>query len=262
MWQSIANIILRNRFIIIGVLTLLTIFFGYNIISGLKLDNKYGILLPKNAESKKDYDRFKEMFGEDGGTLVIAIQTDSLYTETTFLKWKELGDSILRFDGVESVVSEATLYTITNNKEAKKFTAHPVFSDTKYQEKSIDSIEREIKNNPLYDRLLYNQKENVSLMMVGIDESYISDQEKASDAKLAPSIQSLGKEAWDQHTQTWQATIDDLIQDMQEGLIAAKPIDDEKTCQTCPVRSACQHPIHSAWSNHDPTPIKDNHPVG
>jgi hypothetical protein len=180
MWQSIANIILRNRFIIIGVLTLLTVFFGYNIISGLKLDNKYGILLPQNAESKKDYDRFKELFGEDGGTLVIAIQTDSLYTETTFLKWKELGDSILRFDGVESVVSEATLFTITNNTEAKKFTAHPVFSDTKYQEKSIDSIEREIKNNPLYDQLLYNQEENISLMMIGIDESFISDQEKAN----------------------------------------------------------------------------------
>lgn len=180
MWQSIANIILRNRFIIIGILTLLTVYFGYNIISGLKLDNKYGILLPKNAESKKDYDRFKELFGEDGGTLVIAIQTDSLYTEQTFLKWKELGDSILRYDGVESVVSEATLFTIQNNVEAKKFTAHPVFSDTKYQEKSIDSIEREIKNNPLYDRLLYNQEENVSLMMVGIDESFISDQQKAN----------------------------------------------------------------------------------
>ena len=180
MWQSIANIILRNRFIIIGVLTLLTVFFGYNIISGLKLDNKYGILLPQNAESKKDYDRFKELFGEDGGTLVIAIQTDSLYTETVFLKWKELGDSILRFDGVESVVSEATLFTITNNVEAKKFTAHPVFSDTKYHEKSIDSIEREIKNNPLYEGLLYNQEENISLMMVGIDESFISDQEKAN----------------------------------------------------------------------------------
>ena len=134
----------------------------------------------KMPKRKKDYDRFKELFGEDGGTLVIAIQTDSLYTETTFLKWKELGDSILRFDGVESVVSEATLFTIANNTEAKKFTAHPVFSDTKYQEKSIDSIEREIKNNPLYDQLLYNQEENVSLMMIGIDESFITDQEKAN----------------------------------------------------------------------------------
>lgn len=179
MWQSIANIILRNRFIIIGMLTLLTVFFGYNVLSGLKLDNKYGILLPKNAQAKIDYDRFTSMFGEDGGTLVIAVQTDSLYTETNFLKWKELGDSILKFDGIESVVSEATLITISNNKEDKKFEAHRVFSDTKFQEKSIDSIKHEIKNNPMYNGLLYNDTSNVSLMMIGVEESFITDQKKA-----------------------------------------------------------------------------------
>ncbi len=180
MWQSIANIILRNRFVIIGVITLLTVFFGYHALTGLKLDNKYGILLPKNADAKIEFDRFNEMFGEDGGTLIIAIQTDSLYTEENFLKWKELGDSILKYDGVESVVSEATLFTISNNQTARKFEAHRVFSDTKYKEKSIDSIEHEIKNNPLYEGLLYNDKENVSLMMIGIDESFITDQKKAN----------------------------------------------------------------------------------
>src|SRR3989338_1977633 len=121
MWQVIANIILRNRFIILGALTLLTVFFGYHAFSGLKLDNKYGILLPQNADAKIDYDHFKEMFGEDGGALIIGIETDSLYTERNFLKWKELGDSILKIEGVESVISEATLFTISNNEKDQKF---------------------------------------------------------------------------------------------------------------------------------------------
>lgn len=180
MWQSIANIILRNRFIIIGVITLMTVFFGYHALTGLKLDNKYGILLPKNAQAKIDLDRFNEMFGQDGGTLAIAIQTDSLYTERNFLKWKELGDSILKFDGVLSVVSEATLFTISNDHQERKFVAHKVFSDTKFQEKSIDSIKREIKNNPLYEGLLYQSDENISLMLVKIDENFITDQKKAN----------------------------------------------------------------------------------
>tara|TARA_R110002072_G_scaffold266303_1_gene425162 strand:+ start:5189 stop:7834 length:2646 start_codon:yes stop_codon:yes gene_type:complete len=179
MWQTIANIILRNRFLIIGIITLMTVFFGYHAITGLKLDNKYGILLPKNADAKKDYDRFKSMFGEDGGTLVIAIQTDSLYTEANFLKWKELSDSILQYDGIESVVSEATLFGITNDREEQKFKVHPVFADTRYQDKSIDSIQREIKNNPIYEGMLYNSDENVSLMMIGVDETFIMDQKKA-----------------------------------------------------------------------------------
>lgn len=179
MWQFIANLILRNRFIIIGIIVMVTVFFGYHAVTGLKLDNRYGILLPKNAKASVDYDRFKDMFGEDGGVLVIAIQTDSLYTEENFRKWKELGDSILLMDGVESVISEATLFTVFNDREQKKFDARRVFSDPNYKEKSIDSIKKEIKQNPLYDGLLYND-ENASLMMVGIDETFLLDQSKAN----------------------------------------------------------------------------------
>lgn len=181
MWQFIANIILRNKFLILGIITLLTVFFGYHAATGLKLDNKYGILLPKNAKAKMDYDHFKEMFGEDGGILVIAIESDSLYTEENFRKWKELGDSLLQYEGVMGVVSEATLFTITNNEKDKKFEAHRIFSDQTFKEKSIDSIKREVKNNPLYRGLLFNEDDNVSLMMVTIDENIITDRVKADN---------------------------------------------------------------------------------
>ena len=179
MWQFIANLILRNRFIILGVIALVTVFFGYQAVTGLKLDNRYGILLPKNADASIDYERFKEIFGEDGGVLVVGIQTDSLYTEENFRKWKELGDSILQIDGVESVISEATLFTVFNDRENQKFDASRIFSDKSYAEKSIDSIKREIKQNPLYEGLLYND-ENASLMMIGIDEEFLLDQKKAN----------------------------------------------------------------------------------
>jgi len=179
MWQKIANIILRNRIAIIVSILLMTVFFGYQLSGGLNLDNKYGILLPKNAQAKLDFDEFKEMFGEDGGTLLIAVQTDSLYTEENFRKWKELGDSILKYDGITSVLSEANLVTITNNKAERKFEAHRVFSDVQYNEKSIEQIEKEIKNNPLYHGLLFNDSTHVSLMMISVEESFISDRKKA-----------------------------------------------------------------------------------
>jgi predicted RND superfamily exporter protein len=178
MWQFIANLILRNRFVIIGLLTLVTVFFGYQAAKGIKMDNRYGVLLPKNAQASIDYERFKDIFGEDGGTLVVAIQTDSLYTETGFRKWKELGDSILKLDGVESVVSEANLFTIYNDEENERFDVHRVFSDTSFKEKSIDSVKREIKNNPMYDGLLYNDND-VSLMLIAVDDRFLLDRKKA-----------------------------------------------------------------------------------
>ena len=178
MWKKIADFILRNRFFILGLITLITVFFAYHAFTGLKLENKYGIVLPKNSPTTENYKKFKALFGEDGSALIIGIQTDSLYTEENFLKWKELGDSILQFDGVESVISEATLFTIHNDTTAEKFVINRIFSDITFKEKSIDSIRREIKQNPLYKGLLYSEKGNVSLMMVVVDETFLSDKNK------------------------------------------------------------------------------------
>ena len=178
MWNKLANIILRNRFLILGVHALLTVLFGYYTITGLKIDNKYGNMLPEDTETQQTYLKFKEMFGEDGSALVIGIQNDSLFTEEKFKKWKELGDSILQMGGVNSVVSEAKIFTLRNDKNNEQFIAKPVFSDITFKEKSIDSIRKEVRNNPLYKNMLYNDSNNVSLMMVSIDEKYLQDRTK------------------------------------------------------------------------------------
>lgn len=146
-------------------------------------------MLPKDSAAQTNYLKFKEMFGEDGSALVIAVQSDSLYSERLFSIWKELGDSILQFRGVENVISEATLFTIHNNVNQKKFEAKPIFYDKTYKEKSIDSIKKEIKNNPLYSNILYNNKD-VSLMMIGLNEDFLSDQKKN---RVVLDIENLAK---------------------------------------------------------------------
>ncbi len=188
MWKLVANFILRNRFFVLGTMTLLTVFFGYYALNELKLDNKYGTVLPKDSPATEQYKKFKDEFGEDGGGLVIAIQPDSLYTEKNFLKWKQLGDSILRMNGVVSVLSEATLFSIKKNPIDKRFEIHRIFSDISFKEKSIDQIKKEIKLNPIYDGLLYSQKNNVSLMMIRLDEKDLSDRIKS---KVVLDIENL-----------------------------------------------------------------------
>lgn len=191
MWNKIANFILKNRFFVLGLIILATVFLGYYAITSLKMENKYGIVLPKDSPTTRNYNLFKEKFGEDGSTFVIAIKTDSLYTEENFLKWKELGDSILQMDGVESVISEATLFNIKNIKSENRFEIQRIFSDITYQEKSIEQIEKEVKRNPLYRQILYNDSSNVSLMMIGIDERYLMDMKKS---KVVFDIQELAVE--------------------------------------------------------------------
>ncbi len=179
MWNSLASIILRNRLFIIAIVIILTVFFGYFAVTSLKVDNKYGNTLPKDSKPQADYLKFKEQFGEDGSTLAIAIHSDSLYTEQNFVKWQDLAFKILEIGGVESVISEATLYKICNNKTEQRFEIQKIFSDSTFHEKSIDSIRREVKQNPLYDGLLYNDKTKVSLLLIGMDEKYLADKKKS-----------------------------------------------------------------------------------
>jgi hypothetical protein len=190
MWNNLASLILRNRLFIVAIIALLTVFFGYYAITALKVDNKYGNTLPKDSQTQIDYLKFKTQFGEDGSTLVIAIQSDSLYTERNFTKWRELGYKILNFDGVENVISEATLYTIVNNKEQNRFEIHKIFSDTTFNEKSIDSIKSEIRRIPIYKNLLYNDSTNVSLLMIGMDEKSLQDKKKS---KVVFEIEKLAQ---------------------------------------------------------------------
>ena len=190
MWQGIANFILRNRFLIVGAITLITVLFGYSALTNLKLDNKYGIVLPKDSPTTTNYNKFKELFGADGHVLILAIKTDSLYTESRFKKWKQLGDSILKFKGVESVTSEATLISLKNDKEKKEFVFERIFEedDTLFQKKKIEVIKEEVRTNPFYRGLLYSDSGNVSLMMIAMSESTLGDQQKS---KVVLEIEEL-----------------------------------------------------------------------
>ena len=195
MWSKVASLILRNRLFILAIVALITIFFGYYAATSLKVDNRFGNTLPKDDPIQMDYEKFKLQFGEDGSTLVIAIQTDSLYTEENFKKWRELGYQILKIKGVDNVVSEATLFGMTNNIKKNEFEIHRIFSDTTYRDKSIDSIKKEVRKNPIYRGLLYNDTSNVSLLMIGIDEKVISNRKKSG---VIFKIEELAK-SYDQH---------------------------------------------------------------
>ena len=122
-----------------------------------------------------DYERFKKMFGEDGSALIIAIKDKDLYSKEKFLLWKNLGDSILQIDGVISVISEAKLFNLVNDTANSQFMIKPIFSDVSFKEKSIEQIKSEIRRNPIYNGIMYNDSANVSLMMVTLDENFLID---------------------------------------------------------------------------------------
>lgn len=193
MWRKIAAIILRNRLYILAIIALITLFFGYFLVTEMEVDNRYGIILPKDHPVQIDYQKFKKQFGEDGSTMVVVVSSKKLYEPENFKKLKVLGDKILALPGVLHVISEANLFYLTKDTSSLKqqFVSHRIFFDTTYKEKSIKTIRHLVRSNPFYDKILYNQQAEVSLILIGLDEHFIKDKK---NARVVAKIESLSRE--------------------------------------------------------------------
>jgi len=179
MWQFIAQRILRNRIGIIAAIIALTGVFLYFAATNLKLDNKYGNMLPKDSPAQRDYLHFKSLFGEDGGTLVFAIQDGELYQPEKIELWRELGQRIDSVPGVTNVISEANLIRLVNDTVNKKFIVETIMGDKEFNAEAGAELEKTIRENPLYEGVIFNSETNVSLMLISVDEAYLSDPKKA-----------------------------------------------------------------------------------
>lgn len=189
MWHNISQIILRNRLAILIVIGVLTIVFAYFATTTISLDNKYGNILPSDSEPQRDYQKLKQLFGEDGGTLIFALEQDDFYSKEHLSKWRELADSIRKIPGVLSVMSEVDLVRISKSEENKEFYIEKIL-DTLTDEQ-IKKAEEEIRNHPFYEGLFFMPEKNVTLMMIEIDEKFLENQKKAT---VVLDIEKVAKE--------------------------------------------------------------------
>lgn len=191
MWHFLAQKILRNRLTIVAGILILTGVFAYYAATNLKIDNKYGNMLPKESPAQTNYLKFKSLFGEDGGTLVFAIQDENLYEAEKIQKWRELGKRIAEVDGVTNVVSEANLIRLVNDTVQKKFVVETILPDNDFSEAAAQEFERIIRGNPFYDGVIFNKENHVSLMLISVSEEFLSDPKKA---KVVLAIEEIAEE--------------------------------------------------------------------
>ena len=158
MWKIISNLILRNRILIICVLSVLTGFLGHHA-TKIQLQYEFNKLLPSNDPSFLAYENFKSHFGHDGMMVVIATNEPDFYTEEKFNAWLQMGDSLKNIkvkikDGddikmvrvVDSIFSEGHLYNIIKNKKESKFKLEEIVETYPLTANKVDSVENIIKN--------------------------------------------------------------------------------------------------------------------
>jgi len=173
MWQFLVRLILRNRPLILIIISLITIFMAYK---GLQVKMSYEMarMLPKDNQYNIDYDNFKKQFGQDGSVIFVAIQDPDLFTLEHFNAWYDLSNEVHGLSGVEEVLSVARIYNLTRNDSLKKFDFLAIVPEKPKNQQVIDSVKNVIYSLELYNGRLFNKETNVSLMMITLSKEIIN----------------------------------------------------------------------------------------
>ncbi len=157
--------------VILIAVGLLTAFLGF-MATKLGMNYKHGGLLPETDSAYVDYQRFLSTFKEDGNVMVIGIQGDgasTLYTPQHFGAWHQLGEDLKKIPGIDSVFSEAHLFTLLRDDSLQRFTLAQVVEQPPADQAAMDALKVRIRSLPFYKGLLYNDSTRASLMMVFVN---------------------------------------------------------------------------------------------
>lgn len=147
---------------------LLTVFMGFQA-TKVHMSYKHGGLLPKSDPAYAEYQNFLKTFSEDGNVIVVGTQGEALYTPDNFRQWYELGNDLRRIPGIDSVFSEANLFTLVRNDSLQKFQLRKLMAAPPATQAGMDSLKAAIRDLPFYQGLLYNDDTGASLMMVFVN---------------------------------------------------------------------------------------------
>lgn len=179
MWKSVAVTILRYKYILFALLLVLTAFFGWHA-SKVRLGYEFSRAIPVDNPKYIAFERFKKVFGEGGGLMVIGVQSDRFFDSAFFNDYVRLQKRLKAINGIEGILSVPAAVNLLRAEESEKLQALPIFGDTLLTQAQLDSGKAAFLNLPFYRGLLYNAESKTWLMALTTNnELFNSPQRRA-----------------------------------------------------------------------------------
>ena len=192
-WDSVSNLILRNRILIIALLVLATSFF-ISQWQYIKFSNTEANLLPDNHEVNLEYLDFTDKFGEEGNLIVIGVKDSLLFTTENFNAWNNLSKVLKDTNYVESVIAIGDLQKLKKDKKKQQFYLEPFIKDTVTSDLELILIKKELfEKYPFYDEFLFNTKTKSVRTAIHLKKSIVNEvgRETYINSVLIPKVESF-----------------------------------------------------------------------
>ena len=182
MFNKPAKYILRNRVLLLIIISVVTVFMGWEA-SKIELSYEFAKILPANDPDYKDYAEFKSKFGEDGSVMVLGIRDSSFFTLKKYNDWWKLGEDVRKMDGIEAVVSVARLYVVQRNDSMHRFDMKLLSPHLCESQAEVDSVHEVINDLPFYDGFIFNKSTNSTLMAITFDKAKLNTKNRLEIVK-------------------------------------------------------------------------------
>jgi predicted RND superfamily exporter protein len=186
-WKKLADIILKNRVLVLAIIAVSSIFMGYQA-SKVRITFNGGKVLPVTDSAYIRYIEFKKIFGQDASTMVIGFKSPLIFDKDVFNDWNQVANHIQQIKGVKAVISVANLYNLEKDTAKHRFVLKPLVTHPLTTNQAADSIKQLIQSLPFYKGLILSDDGQSTLMAVTFDDKIINT------AKRVPIIDSVLKE--------------------------------------------------------------------
>ncbi len=195
-WTRVSRIILKNRYLILILIAIITTLLVFQM-KNMRFSYTEANLLPENHEVNIQYNKFLEIFGEEGNLVLLAVKDSSVFTTDKFNAWNSLAKSFDSLPEVEFTLSIADVKKLKKDTKNRKFVLESIYEKKITSQEKVNSIKKELfEKLPFYDNLLYNKKTGTIQTAIYIDKKIVNTPVRKAFVfdKLIPIINRFEKE--------------------------------------------------------------------
>ena len=157
-WTKVASVILRNRYLVLLGIAIVTGLLASQM-KHMKFSYTEANLLPENHEANLEYNKFLEIFGEEGNLVILGIKDSTVFIPEKFNAWNNLVDEFNDLDEIDFTLSIQDVQKLKADRKKRKFILEPLYKNPPKSSDEVLTIKNQLfKKLPFYDNLLFNKE--------------------------------------------------------------------------------------------------------
>ena len=195
-WTQVSRLILKGRYIILILIAACTYFLASQM-QYMRFSYTEANLLPENHKINIEYNKFLDLFGEEGNLIILATEDSTIFTPDKFNAWNELSKKLDSFNEVDFTVAIGDIQKLKKNKVEQRFDVEPLYEKAPTTTEEVLNIKNELfENLPFFDNFLYNKKSETIRTIVYLKKEIVNTAARKDfifDA-LNPTIEKFEKD--------------------------------------------------------------------